>query len=619
MDRALSCSLALTLLLGCSPESSITTTTETASSNDEVGESSTGDSTTNSTSSSEESSDSTTDTTGLDSGETGKEPYPGTPPEQWCPDGPSGLCPEVPGAPLEAGVAVVSIVPNCFESWTDVAGNGTFDNEDDFIDCGCDRLCPGEMNYPGLDEGEGDGVFQRIFMAGFQNNRPTRGVRGPELGLVGEGDGLWARALVLQQGDTRLAIVTIDVVGYFYDEVESVRELLANQNIDWLLVHAVHNHQGPDTMGLWGEGEFSGGGFDPDYRAQLRTAISSAVTQAIAARTEVASLRIARGDASTTRADKGISNVSNDLRDPFIVDEAVDVMQLRDGQGQTIASLVNYASHPESLESSNSLLTTDYVHALRRTLEQGSQWQQAPGKPGLGGPCLFLSGALGGMMSPLGVEVTNPDGDNFSAGFERADSIGQLVGEVALAALDQGEVIENPRLEFAVEPFYAEVINTSFQLAFNQGIFDRQIYEMNGKKFVRTEMGLIELGPVRILTLPGELLPELAVGGYDASQMFTSSSDFIDPNNPNPPDVSQAPAGPYIKQRIDSPYTWIISLANDELGYIIPSYDFELNGLLPYFNEADGDHYEETNSLGPHMAKIVDDTTDFLVPFIDWL
>ena len=68
-----------------------------------------------------------------------------------------------------------------------------------------------------------------------------------------------------------------------------------------------------------------------------------------------------------------------------------------------------------------------------------------------------------------------------------------------------------------------------------------------------------------------------------------------------------------------SPYTWIIGLGNDELGYIIPNYDFELDLLLPYINEADGDHYEETNSIGPHITAIVDEQGDALVDFIDWL
>jgi hypothetical protein len=269
----------------------------------------------------------------------------------------------------------------------------------------------------------------------------------------------------------------------------------------------------------------------------------------------------------------------------------------------------------------NTLLTSDYIHALRKTVETGSEWSMAPGTPGVGGPCIFISGALGGMMTPLGVQVTTPDGDTFGGGFswEKTDAIGQLLGEVALGAIADGEVIDDPQLEFGAQSFLVEVVNDAFKLAFMQGIFQREVVEMDGKQYVTTQMGVIEIGPVRMLTVPGELLPELAVGGYDGSQMFTEMADFIDPGNVNPPDVSMAPAGPYIKQRIGSDYTWLIGLGNDELGYIIPQYDFVLADSLPYLNEAEGDHYEETNSIGPHMAGMVDENADFLIEFIDWL
>lgn len=570
----------------------------------------------------------TVDTSDTDTGtdtdtDTGPDPYPGELPESWCPGGPSELCDEVEGAPLRAGVAVLDLNPNCFESWTDVAQNGDFDEgEDDFLDCGCDRLCPMDPDYPGPDEGENDGVFQAIYMAGFQTGRPARGIRGEGVGLVGEGDGISCRAVVLEQGNTRLAIATIDTVGYFYDEVLAIRELLGDQDIDWLVVHATHNHEGPDTMGLWGSALLEPG-FDPDYRAQVRMTIVDAVTQAAAGLEEVGTITVGRGDASTAHQgdpDKGIRNVSNDSRDPFVVDEAVDVLHLANTDGDTIVTLINYASHPESLADENTLLTADYVHALRKTVEDGSSWTQAEDHPGLGGTAVFISGALGGMMTPLGITTTSPDGDDWSTGeFEKADTIGQLVGEIAVDAITEGgETIAAPRLEFAVQPFLAEVINDGFKLLFMQGIFDREVVERGNKQYIRTEMGVIELGPLRMVTVPGELLPELAVGGYDGSQMFTAEVELIDPNNPNPPALDEAPEGPYLKDRLASDYTWIIGLGNDELGYILPAYDFEL-GFPPYLSEADGDHYEETNSLGPQMADVVADHTQLLVDFIDWL
>ena len=51
---------------------------------------------------------------------------------------------------------------------------------------------------------------------------------------------------------------------------------------------------------------------------------------------------------------------------------------------------------------------------------------------------------------------------------------------------------------------------------------------------------------------------------------------------------------------------WLVGLANDELGYVIPPFNFEVSADLPWFDEPDGDHYEETNSLGPQMAPLLE-------------
>ena len=61
-----------------------------------------------------------------------------------------------------------------------------------------------------LDEGEEDGEFQAAWLAGFQNGRPANSVH----------DDIWSRTVVLRQGDTTVALVSLDVVGFFYDDVE---------------------------------------------------------------------------------------------------------------------------------------------------------------------------------------------------------------------------------------------------------------------------------------------------------------------------------------------------------------------------------------------------------------
>ena len=47
---------------------------------------------------------------------------------------------------------------------------------------------------------------------------------------------------------------------------------------------------------------------------------------------------------------------------------------------------------------------------------------------------------------------------------------------------------------------------------------------------------------------------------------------------------------------MNAEHKWIIGLGNDELGYFVPSYNYQLSETSPYFQQAEGDHYEETSA-----------------------
>ena len=78
-----------------------------------------------------------------------------------------------------------------------------------------------------------------------------------------------------------------------------------------------------------------------------------------------------------------------------------------------------------------------------------------------------------------------------------------------------------------------------------------------------SDMMHIQLGEAQMVTLPGELLPEVAFE---------------------------------ILEKMDGFPRMLIGLANDEIGYLIPPYDFR------------DDYYEETMSQGPSAAVQVRDT-----------
>jgi hypothetical protein len=553
--------------------------------------------------------DTDTDTDVDDTGE--PQPYS---PDIYCPGDPSGVCASNDGA-LHVGAAALTITPTCFEDWIDLDDNAEWDwDVEVYRDCGCDRLCEDDDGYPGADEGEGDGEFQAVWLAGFQNARPATGVH----------DELWARAIVVSQGDTSVAIIALDLVGLFNQENEAVRaELLARGvEVDHVVMAATHDHEGPDTVGLWGKTE-TRPGYDPAYLAFVHQTSADAVEAALADAREVGTMTVGAVDVRDFHETQAL-NVVNDRRDPKIIDTTLSAARFQDTDGETIATLIHFGSHPEAIADENTLITSDFPHTLRETVESGVTWD-AYSREGLGGTAIFLNGTVGGMMTPLGVTVHTPDGEALREyTFERNDAMGRVLGEMALDAVEAGDPVAAPKLALANHRFRAFVENWGFQGMFLSGLLDRETYDWDSSipieddniPKVETEVSWIRIGDLELLSIPGELLPELAIGGYDGSQTGHPDEPIIDLDATHPPDLSQAPAGPYMLDHMSAPHRWMLGLTHDELGYIIPQYNFILDEANPWFDEAEGEHYEETNSLGMRMAVDLDEQYTLLMGWV---
>src|SRR5262249_32458822 len=115
-----------------------------------------------------------------------------------------------------------------------------------------------------------------VYMAGFSQNRKATGVHDP----------LLARAVVLKDGKSKIAPASVDLVGFFHPNVVRVREQLPG--FAYVLVSSTHNHEGPDSLGLWGPNPFTSG-IDPEYMKIVEAQIVKAVRDAdTAARPESA-------------------------------------------------------------------------------------------------------------------------------------------------------------------------------------------------------------------------------------------------------------------------------------------------------------------------------------------
>jgi hypothetical protein len=399
-----------------------------------------------------------------------------------------------------------------------------------------------------------------VFMAGFDNNRRATAIH----------DDLFARCLALQPGETPLVICGVDSIGLFWDDVVRIRQTVKTKlgrNAD-VVVAALHDHQAPDTMGLWGPNAATSG-INEEYSSFV---IERTAEAALAA---IANLRPASIALAKTHPPE-LDTFIHDNRPPDVHDAELILLAVTGADGKPIATLINWANHPETLGSRNTQITADYPAAIYKRLEERR-----------GGVAVFINGAVGGMQSPLGAKLPGiPDNS-----FEKAERIGQRVADIGAGALDLAEAVNITRYEFQERIVHIPIANKGFEQAAQANIYHGRKPSVDGQTSV--PVGLIRLMDgskpmLEIALVPGELYPELSVGGiqkYDGA-------DFPD-----------APAEPAIKSLMRAPYRMLFGLANDEIGYIIPKSEWD--NQPPWLQNAPKRWYGEQNSVGPEAAPII--------------
>ena len=107
---------------------------------------------------------------------------------------------------------------------------------------------------------------------------------------------------------------------------------------------------------------------------------------------------------------------------------------------------------------------------------------------------------------------------------------------------------------------------------------------------LETEIGYVRLADAEILLVPGEIYPELVIGGIQDPQ--DAGADFLG-----------AAKEPPLEQLLRSDYKMVFGLANDELGYIIPRAQWDEK---PPFAYGKGEaQYGEVNSVGDRVAPVL--------------
>ncbi len=350
---------------------------------------------------------------------------------------------------------------------------------------------------------------KQVYLAGYASNRPNTG---------GVHDDIWARAVVVQVGQERLAIVVCDLLGLLRDDVQKIRQRVKSVPPNRVMVLCTHVHSAPDTIGLWGPTRAQSGR-DEEYVNFVIETVAKTVDEA------ASKLRPATVGFGKTN----IEGVSYNYRIEKILDTEAAVMQFRSkADGKVIATLTNFACHPEVLN--NDQLTSDFCHWYYQTVESK-----------VGGVAIFANGALGGMISP----AANPD-PNIPKGrdWARAERYGTTIANKVLEAIANARFTDAVQLEHREATYTVTMENEGFRAAMAAGVIPTGA-SLSGDKLT-TESHLIRLGDAVIFTMPGEVQPNIGI----------------------------------LLKRLLAPYgdpVFLFGLANDELGYILSLEDYYLD------------------------------------------
>jgi len=368
---------------------------------------------------------------------------------------------------------------------------------------------------------------------GMGPTRPSREKRGE----------LTARALYLRRGKTAMAIVSLDLLGFPSVLADRVRARVPRLPPENLLIGSTHTHSAPDMYAFPdGKGGHTG---DLAYIDRVCVLAAEAVNAAIDA-ARPARLRIATGEAR--------GKIAYNYYAPDLYDRRLSVIQALTPEGKAIATLVNYAVHPEVLGSGVGIVSPDLCGPLYDRIEERA-----------GGMALFMNGAQGGMITADNRDLARPKDpargywDDLRT-WDECLRIGRTMADEALRLIAAAPVQADPAL-------VCRKLDVTFPVE-SEGMWaviqgSPLNYPRGKSRTVRTRLNLVSLGTAQILTIPGEALPNI---------------------------------GFYLKRKMRGEHNLLFGLTNDAFGYILTKVDFN---SFPRYD------YVSRTSLGEMTGEIL--------------
>lgn len=363
---------------------------------------------------------------------------------------------------------------------------------------------------------------------------PVVGGAGPSHPVKAKAGELTVRALVLEEGTNRVAIVSSDFLGFPSVLCNRVRAAVNELPADNILIGATHTHSAPDCYGF----PLDPGGVTSASPAYLETVcgrMAEALKEAVS-NLQPVRLKLATGEAKGKIA---YNYYAEQLYDP-----RCHVIQALDESGRPVATLVNYAIHPEVLGSEVGLCSPDLVGPLYDRLATKG-----------GGVGIFMNSAQGGMVT---ADNRQPGGRE-ARDWAECVRIGTLLADEALRIVQDAPMQENPKLFCA-----ARVITLPVEGPLMLALMKQMPGFGAAGNSVKAQVNLVNIGNAQILTIPGEALPNI---GY------------------------------YLKRKMRGGHNLLFGLTNDAYGYILTKEDYDSFKRYAYITRT---------SLGEQTADILE-------------
>jgi hypothetical protein len=366
-------------------------------------------------------------------------------------------------------------------------------------------------------------------------------------------DDLYAKALVLDDGENRLALVVCDLIGFGREMVAEIREAVTEQTgipAEHTMITCTHTHCGPNIRDAGTE-----------YVTGLKSYIAGAASAA-ADRLVPAKIGVGVGKcymASNRRHPDSPSGVYNLYRYPEgTMDPTVMVLRAEDLDGNILGAVTNYAAHPVGWGHRELMISRDFPGFALSVLEKA--W-------GPEAVAVFLQGCCGNLnlnwkwdrpdLSPMPrrdfPEEVEPrlrelrrlghmlGGESLNV----AESIMDLTVEASLSGKRRDVVL--PVRGDLPEKMAERVEAIREKLAAGETPDRRTAYHdiAEGKTTITTEVQVLRIGEHYVVGLPSEVFVEYQME---------------------------------VRERVDAPFTFVSELANDTISYVPTPAAYEEGG-----------------------------------------